>query len=402
MNKRAFVTLCVAIFVAMLGMGIISPLMALYADSMGANGIWLGLMYSGFSLARALMQPITGWFSDKKGRKTIMVAGLAAYTLVSIGYAIAINMYQLTVVRLLHGIASALVIPVAQAYVGDIIPKGKEGTYMGIFSMSMYLGMAAGPMLGGTVSDLYSMNTAFYIMAALAGCGLLLLVIFVPAIAPHERINKGKAAPMLAMLKDNKIKAISLYLGARGILRQSISAFLPLYAVKTMGLSTVEAAVLVTIYLLTEALSQLFMGPIADRFNRKALMITGAIFASALGFFLNHMGNSFTMLLVLVPIAIMATVGRIPALAYNVELGVKYGRMGSSMGITNAAQDLGHFIGPLITGWAIDAYGLSTIFYTGSIAGMLALPLMSYWLFTREIGYTPEVAAEASPADPPK
>jgi MFS family permease len=144
------------------------------------------------------------------------------------------------------------------------------------------------------------------------------------------------------------------------------------------------------------------MGPIADRFNRKALMITGAIFASALGFFLNHMGNSFTMLLVLVPIAIMATVGRIPALAYNVELGVKYGRMGSSMGITNAAQDLGHFIGPLITGWAIDAYGLSTIFYTGSIAGMLALPLMSYWLFTREIGYTPEVAAEAEPADPPK
>jgi len=85
-----------------------------------------------------------------------------------------------------------------------------------------------------------------------------------------------------------------------------------------------------------------------------------------------------------------------------VELGVKYGRMGSSMGITNAAQDLGHFIGPLITGWAIDTYGLSTIFYTGSIAGMLALPLMSYWLFTREIGYTPEVAAEAELTDPPK
>jgi DHA1 family multidrug resistance protein-like MFS transporter len=93
MNKRAFVTVCIAIFVAMLGMGIISPLMAIYARDMGASGLWLGIMYSGFSLSRALMQPVCGWFSDKYSRKTLMIIGLSCYTLVSIGYALASTVY---------------------------------------------------------------------------------------------------------------------------------------------------------------------------------------------------------------------------------------------------------------------------------------------------------------------
>ncbi len=83
-------------------------------------------MYSGFALSRALIQPFTGWFSDHKERKTLMIVGLAIYTLVSIGYAIVVNIYQLTTVRFFHGFASAVVIPVAQAYVGDLTPKGRE------------------------------------------------------------------------------------------------------------------------------------------------------------------------------------------------------------------------------------------------------------------------------------
>ena len=331
----------------------------MYATSMGASGLWLGIMASGYSLARAVTQPVYGWFSDRKGRKTILIVGLTGYTIISIGYAIAVNIYQLTTVRLLHGLASAAVIPVAQAYVGDLAPKGKEGTYMGIFSMAQYLGMAAGPVMGGTLADLYSANTAFYVMAALAGIGLILLVLFVPQMAPHQRKEHGQAAPMLTMLKDDKIKAVSLYLGARGILRQSISQFLPLYALKTFGLSMGEAGLLVTIYITAEAVSQIFVGPIADRMNRKLLMIAGGVVCSVLGFFLNQMTSSWTLVALLIPIAVLATVGRVPALAYNVELGHKYGRMGASMGVTNGAQDFGHFIGPLATGWAIDRFGIS-------------------------------------------
>ena len=148
---------------------------------------------------------------------------------------------------------------------------------------------------------------------------------------------------------------------ARGMLRQSISQFLPLYAVLTFGLNMEQAGLLVTVYLLAESISQLFVGPAADRMNRKLLMIVGGAITSVLGFLLNQMGNSWSLMALLVPVAIVSTIGRVPALAYNVDLGHKYGRMGSSMGITNAAQDMGHFLGPLITGWAIDQFEAALI-----------------------------------------
>ncbi len=149
MNKKAFLTLFVVVFTGMLGMGIISPLMPLYAESMGASGLWLGLMYSGFALSRMVVMPIIGRLSDRSGRKIFIAMGLLAYCVISLSYAWASNIYALTSIRLLHGVASAMVIPIAHAYIGDLIPKGREGTYMNLFSMSSFLGMGFGPFLGG-------------------------------------------------------------------------------------------------------------------------------------------------------------------------------------------------------------------------------------------------------------
>ena len=138
MNKKAFITLFVVLFTAELGLGIISPLMPLY--------------YA------------VGRLSDRRGRKIFIGLGLLAYTIISLSYVWVSNMYALTSVRFLHGVASAMVIPIAQAYIGDLFPKGREGAYMNLFSMSMFLGMGAGPFLGGFLADTFYMDAGFYAM----------------------------------------------------------------------------------------------------------------------------------------------------------------------------------------------------------------------------------------------
>jgi len=302
---------------------------------------------------------------------------------------------------MLHGVASAMVIPVAQAYIGDLAPKGKEGRTMGTFMMCMYLGMAGGPLLGGTVSERYSMNLAFYIMSALAGFGFLLLVLFVPEVQTRTVIAQVKRAPMSVMLKDNKVKAVAVYLGSRGIFRQGISAFLPLYAVEVMGLHLSLASAIVSVYILTEALGQGLVGPIADRFPRKGLMIFAATTAPALALLIHGMGNVPSLVAVLVPVALLTVVGRVPALAYNVEIGAKYGRMGASMGVTNAAQDLGHFFGPIAFGWAMDRFGIGSVFTVGAIICLACMPPMAYWILRSEPGDVGNLISEVA-SDPPK
>jgi DHA1 family multidrug resistance protein-like MFS transporter len=381
MNKRAFYTLAMCIFTTMLGMSILSPLMSIYATKMGADGFWLGVMFSGFSLSRAFFQPVSGWLSDRYNRKNLLIIGLTAYTLISLGYAYASTIYMLTTVRLLHGVGSALVTPVAMAYVGDIIPKGKEGTYMNIFMMFMYLGMAVGPVMGGTLNESYGMNVAFYTMAAIAALALLLLIIFVPQAESHSDQEKAGFASIVALLKEPRMQASVLHLSSRAILRQGIIAFMPLYATKMLGMGTATIGFVVSIFIFVEAISQGIIGPIADRVNKRLLLIGGTLIAAVLAFFLGSMTTVTGMLSIMIPIAIFTCLARASASAYSVEVGAKLRCMGACSGLFNASQDLGNFIGPILFGLVTDRFGLNSMFLTGAVSGIIAVPFMAYSLY---------------------
>jgi len=169
MIKKVFPILALSVFSSMLGVGIISPLLPLYAENLGATGIWLGIIFSGFSISRAIFMPIIGRFSDRSGRKSFLCIGLLIYSIISLGYILASNASELTLVHLIQGAAAGMIIPIAQAYVGDISPEGEEGTWMGYFNAAFFTGFGFGPLLGGVLTDHFGMNAAFYTMGGLGG-----------------------------------------------------------------------------------------------------------------------------------------------------------------------------------------------------------------------------------------
>jgi len=69
MINKIFPILALCVFSSMLGIGIIAPLLPLYAESMGATGIWVGIIFAGFSISQAMFLPIIGKLSDRSGRK---------------------------------------------------------------------------------------------------------------------------------------------------------------------------------------------------------------------------------------------------------------------------------------------------------------------------------------------
>ncbi len=398
MNKKAFASICMAIFVAMLGLGVISPLMSLYASSMGATGFWLGMMFSGFSISRMIVLPIAGWLSDTRGRKGLMIIGLGGYTIISVLYAASSNIYQLVAVRFLHGVGSAMVIPIAQAYAGDLIPEGKEGRYMNLYSMVMFMGMAAGPLMGGFLSDIFEVNTVFYAMGAFAALALLLLVLTVPNMAPPSRQDKVQRTPFKTMLRDNRMKAISLFMASRCISMNSIIAFLPLFAVNTMGMSRSMVGTILSAFMFTEAISGGVFGPLADRFDKRKLMIIGCFLGPSLLFFMPSTKSALGILAVLLPIALMGGLGRAPAMAYNVQSGRRFGRMGSSMGLVQTAMAIGQFFGPMVSGQIMDNWGIGQVYYFAATVGVISSFFISYWLFKKEAVVAEGLAVQSKPA----
>ena len=80
---------------------------------------------------------------------------------------------------------------VVQAYVGEITPRGKEGYTMGLFNMSMFASLSIGPIMGGSITDIWSMDAAFICMGLLATLGLMLSAFLLPPTA-QEPVSAKK------------------------------------------------------------------------------------------------------------------------------------------------------------------------------------------------------------------
>ena len=147
-NIKIFTTLFLAIFFTTLGVGLVVPLLPVYAHELGAGAFQVGLVFAAFSLTRSMFVPYFGKLSDKKGKKPFLTTGLFIFFFLSILYTYSKNIETLILLRLGQGFASAMVLPVAQAYIGSMTPPQKEGRVMGLFSISLYGGLSIGPLLG--------------------------------------------------------------------------------------------------------------------------------------------------------------------------------------------------------------------------------------------------------------
>lgn len=146
---NAFRVLLLCIFMAMVGLGIISPIIPNNARDLGASGLFIGLIYSGFSISRAILQTPVGRLSDRFSKKKIIIIGLLLYAIVSIIYTYVSSPETLILVRVLHGVGSSMMLPVAMDYGINLTPSGQEGKYMGYMNTALFTGFGTGPLIGG-------------------------------------------------------------------------------------------------------------------------------------------------------------------------------------------------------------------------------------------------------------
>ncbi|NIS59729.1 MAG: MFS transporter [Proteobacteria bacterium] len=126
MEERIYIPLLFSVFAAMLGMGIIAPLLPVYAQNLGATTVAIGLIFASFSISRTLFLPFVARFSGRIGKKIFILAGLSLFILTSIGYVFSTTVPHLLLTRSLQGVAAALIIPTTLAYAGEDSPRAER------------------------------------------------------------------------------------------------------------------------------------------------------------------------------------------------------------------------------------------------------------------------------------
>jgi len=368
LKRRVFIVLFFSIFSSMLGVGIIVPLLPIYAESLGASGLWIGVIFSGFSISRSIFMPIVGRWSDKSGRKIFIAIGLFIYGISSLGYILSDSVAKLMVVRLVHGFSAAMIIPIAFAYIGEISPKDAEGEYMGTFSVSLFAGLGLGPMLGGLLKDQFGFNADFYAMGCLCFLAFFLVLALLPELHLHRKIEQPR--PFIQILRSPVTKGLVIFRFTNALARGLLLTFVPLFAHGALDLSSSQIGIILSSNILLTSVLQAPLGYVSDRFSRKGLVFWGS-FWFGLGVVLIPHVRSFGQIFALnIFLGSMGALALPAANALVVEEGRRHG-MGAMMAIFNLSMSLGLATGPILGGIIADLGGLAPIFYLGGIAGFV-------------------------------
>jgi len=373
MEKRILLTLLLAVFIAFLGVGIIIPIVPIYAVDLGATGITLGLMIAAFSISQGILQPVVGSLSDRRGRKRFLVIGLSIYAAVGVTYTLAASVEHLILIRILHGIGAAMIMPIVMAYIGDLAPQGQEGKYMGMLNIAIFAGIGLGPVLGGIFRDTIGINSAFYAMSALTAASLGLVLILLPPDRSDREIGltAGLLTTLRQMLHNSRVVGMLLLRIASMIVMIPTMGFLPILMDRLMGATGIEIGIVISTRTIVDAGLQIPFGRMADHYNKVALLLIGCSIASA-ALFVVPFANSFLQLVGLFAIIGIGEALIWPTLgAIAVEEGHHYGQ-GSMMGIFNMAMSAGILIGSLLAGSLMDLLGLKYVFYIVSVILILS------------------------------
>ena len=362
----------VTVFIDLIGFGIIIPLLPFYAESYGASALAVGLLGSVYSLMQFVFSPIWGRWSDRIGRRPIILMGLVGSAVSYLVLAQAGSLALIFVARVIGGIAGAN-IPTAQAYIADITTPENRAKGMGLVGVAFGLGFVFGPAIGGGLSR-FGPEAPMYFAAALCIGNVTAAWFFLPEsrksggatarIGRLEALGRAVARPQLVLL-------LSLYF----IIMAAFSGFeatFALFSERRFGFTAATIGYLFAFIGVVLAIVQgLLVGRVVGWLGEHRV-VPIAVAIIALGLALVPMAGSIPMLLVALATLAIGMGFNGPSLTSMVSRLSDPDDQGGTLGVAQSLASLGRIVGPAWGGFLFDRYGIAVPYVSSAAIMMVA------------------------------
>jgi MFS transporter, DHA1 family, tetracycline resistance protein len=367
----------VAVFVDMLGYGIVIPLLPLYVERQAAGGTLVGALGSLYALAQALGGPALCGLSDRYGRRPVLLACLLGTSLAYALLGLADTLWLLTAAILLDGLTGGN-LSIAQAYIADSTPAEERSGGFGMVGAAFGLGMMAGPVISATLSQ-YSLSAPAFAAAALAGANVLFGLLALPESLPPERRSRG---PLLALnplaqlggaLRIGGVGGLLLTILLLNLAFSGLQSNFPIFSHARFGWdASANAFFYAFVGACAVATQGLLLGRLRSRFGERRLALGGmALMALNLG--LMAVAPSGWLLYPIVALLALGSNLSIPCLTSLLSARVEPGGQGRLMAGLQLTLNGAFVGGPLIAGLSFDYVGVAAPYAIGGLIALLAL-----------------------------
>lgn len=370
--------LSLSMFCAMLGIGIIAPVLPLYAKTFGASGVALGMVIGSFSFSRTGGMIVSSELAEHVDRKKLLLFGLAFYAAASIAYTFASTTEALILIRVGHGIGSAMVVPITMAIAAEVAPKGREGVFFGSLQGALFLGVGFGPLLSGFLAENIGFKAPFYAMTALTVLSMILVAFFLPGTLSPQGNGAGFSGMGMAfrgILSDREMLIVFFFQFCSAMCRGALVMMIPLLA-SGLNLSLAGIGVVVSLNSLSTGLLQRISGKLADNVHKHKLIIIGGFISAVTLIGLPSLTSPWSLSVASIAFGVGHAFASPSLAATAASRGKLYGS-GRIMGLFNIAFSLGMTIGPVTVGLMLDYTGNGTPFYF--LSGMLFLAAFPFF-----------------------
>lgn len=372
--KKAILLLMSVQFFVYLGFGIIIPILPEVVVEQGFSKVHVGGLLTVYALASFFTAPLWGAFSDRTGRKKLILIGLIGFSLSFFLFALFMNnLLLLYISRMVGGFFSGALYTAVTGFVADMTDEDNRNKYMGLLGMSIGLGFIFGPAIGGILGD-FSLQLPF------TASGVLTLLIFIYASLilkePEKRGDANKRAILPkggATLWTYRIRYLFLFSFMVTFLLAGLEATFQLFQIDKIEITPLQLGYL---FMASGFVDAAIQGGVVRRVKNgtETTWIMVAQLIAAIGLLL----IPFTSNLLWAGVALSVfTAGNALARTVLVSLTTKEsgGTYGTAAGMTYSMDNMGRIIGPLLFTW-IFTKEAGNMYFISAILAVLSIGLI--------------------------
>ena len=367
-----------------------NPALPLFIRSLEVPVSTVGFIAAASTVVGIVVSLPAGILSDIIGRRRVILMAAIVFATAPFLYLLITLPWQLVLVRIYHGLATAILGPVALAAVADTFEKGR-GERMGWYSSATMVGRFLAPFVGGIL--IFGEDFRWvYLADGFAGVLALLAALRLPLATSTSgsawetfKQQRGKYGQEIAfvfrhigILATSGIEAVQYF--AFGCLE----TFLPIYLNEKLGYPAWKIGILFTAQILAATVTKPLMGWLSDRYGRIPMIVSGLALGGITTGSMILSSNYLVILVLIVMFGLGLATVTASTSALVADLSRAQGR-GGALGILSSIMDIGHSSGPMVAGVLIGAYSYQMTF--GIIGSSLVVISLFYWLGMRRFVY---------------